>query len=93
MIIYALQNPKTKSTLRKICLKEKISEDDFEEILALTVEAKGLELVDNYMQNTAKEALKLINKIEKNKEFLKLLINGMTLPEWRNYLSPPNSNG
>ncbi|MEJ2241622.1 MAG: class 1 isoprenoid biosynthesis enzyme [Candidatus Bathyarchaeota archaeon] len=91
-IIYAIQNPVTKSELAEICLKEKISKNDYKKILALIMKAKGLDLVDEYMQKIAKEALEITNKIEKNKELLKILIKGMTLPEWRDYLSPPNSN-
>jgi geranylgeranyl pyrophosphate synthase len=92
-MIYALQNPKTKSKLVKICLKEKISENEYEKILELIVEAKGLELVDKYMQNIAIEAVNLINDIKNNKNVLNLLIKGMIMPEWRDYLSPPNSDG
>ena len=92
-IIYALQNPKTKSKLTEICLKKEISKSDYEKILALIVEAKGLDLVDEYMQTIAVEALDITDKIDKNKNYLKILIKGMTLSEWRDYLSPPNSNG
>ena len=45
------------------------------------------------MQRIAQESVKLINVVKNNKNLLLLMIKGMTLPEWRDFLSPPNSNG
>jgi geranylgeranyl diphosphate synthase type I len=92
-IIYALQNPETQSTLSKICRKKKILENDYEKILFSVVKSKGLDLVDNYMQNIAHEATERIKIVKKNINHLHLMINGMMMPEWRDYLGPPNSNG
>ncbi len=91
-VLYALQNSKTQHTLSYICNKKKILENDYEKIISLVVEAAGLDLVDNYMQKIAQKSFKLINTVKNNKNLL-LLIKGMTLPEWRDFLGPPKSNG
>jgi len=92
-LLFALQNPKIHSTLNEICRKKKISENDYQKIISSVVEANGLDLVNNYMQRIAQESVKLINVVKNNKNLLLLMIKGMTLPEWRDFLSPPNSNG
>ena len=92
-LLYALQNPKIQSIFSEVCRKKNISENDYQKIISLVVEANGLDLVNNYMQRIAQESLKLINVVNNNKNLLLLMIKGMTLPEWRDFLSPPNSNG
>ena len=92
-ILYALQNPETQSTLYPIFKKKKSSKEDYEKILSSVVKTKGLDLVDYHMQKMAQEASVIAKKAKKNKNYLLMLVIGMTLPNWRDFLAPPNSNG
>ncbi len=88
-IIYALQNPETKSILYPICRKKEITEKDSEELLSIVVKAKGFDLTDEFMQRMAQDAFEKLEKVEKNKNYLMTLTYGMLLPEWKSFLTPP----
>jgi geranylgeranyl diphosphate synthase type I len=86
-IIYALQNPDTKSVIYPICRKKEITEKDSGKLLSIAVKAKGFDLVDEFMQKIAQDAFEKVEKIEKNKNSLLILAKGMLLPEWRSFTS------
>jgi geranylgeranyl diphosphate synthase type I len=92
-ILYALQNPEIKSTLSHFLLKKKITKKDVEKILIVVNKARGFNQIDGFMQELAQDAYSRIEKFKRNKEYLRLLIKGMLLPEWQNFLPPEVPDG
>lgn len=86
-ILYVLQNPEARPALVPILAKKKITERDAEKILAIVDKAGGFDRVEEYMEELAQNAYNILETIEKNKIYLKLLIDGMLVPEWRSYTS------
>jgi len=78
-ILYALQNPKTKSTLSSILLKKNITKRDAETILQITNKEGEFERVKRLMQKLAEDACSHTKNLEHTKEHLKLLAKGMLL--------------
>jgi geranylgeranyl diphosphate synthase type I len=91
-IIYALQNPETKSVLYPICRKKETTEKDMEKLLSIIVKAKGFDLTDAFMQKIAQDAIERVENVEKNKNYLVTLAYGMLLPEWKSFLTPPEAD-
>ena len=88
VIIYALQKPEMQSILRSI-LKKTITKKDAEKLSTFVDKAGGFIRMEDCMNKLAEEAHIKIEKIKYNRNYLELLVQGMLLPEWRNYLSPP----
>ena len=86
-ILYALQNPEIKSTPSPLLLKKTITKKDAEKFSAVVDKAGGFNRVEEFMQELAQDAYNRIERIKKNKKHLALLIQGMLLPEWRNFLT------
>ena len=87
VILYALQNPEMQSILRSL-LKKTITKKDAEKLSAFVDKAGGFIHMEECMNKLAQEAHIKIEKIKSNREYLKLLVQGMLLPEWQSYLSP-----
>jgi geranylgeranyl pyrophosphate synthase len=87
VILYALQHPKMKSTIKSI-LEKTITENDAEKLATVVADAGGFDCLDKYMQELAQNAYEKIEKAKFNKNYLASLINGMLLPDWQSYLSP-----
>lgn len=90
-ILYALQNPKMNSAIMLI-LKKSITVKNAEKLATLVDEAGGFARIDDYMTKLAKDASVKVENAEYNKNYLTLLICGMRLPDWRNYLEPAGSD-
>jgi geranylgeranyl pyrophosphate synthase len=90
-ILYALQNPKIKVTLSSILLKKTITKRDAKTILQVTNEEGELGRVQRLMQELADKTYSNIENFKENKEYLSLLLKGMLLPEWRNFLKVPTN--
>ena len=91
-ILYALQKAKINHRISSFLSKETVTEKDIEQILEFTKKNNGFDRIEELMQELAKEAHYQIDKLKQNKRDLDLLINGMLLPEWKSFLSPPESN-
>jgi len=79
-VLYALKNPKIKSTLSSILLKKTITKKDAEKILEVIDKASGFRHVAELMQKLAKNASKPLKSFKQNKHYLKLLIEAMLPP-------------
>jgi len=90
-ILYALQNPKMNTVIRSI-LKKAITPKNAEKLSTLVDKAGGFARIDAYMNKLAEDASVKIEKAKCNKKHLKLLIRGMLLPDWQNYLAPSKSD-
>ena len=85
VIVYALQNPKMHSILCSL-LKKTITLKDAEKLSTFVDKAGGFIHMEECMNKLAEEAYIKIEKIKYNREYLKLLVQGMLLPDWRSYL-------
>jgi geranylgeranyl diphosphate synthase type I len=92
VIVYALQNPEMNSILRSL-LKKTVTLKDAEKLSTFVDKAGGFIHMEECMNKLAEEAHIKIEKIKYNREYLKLLVQGMLLPEWRSYLNPPIPDG
>jgi len=92
VIVYALQNPEMNSILRSL-LKKTITLKDAEKLSTFVDKAGGYIRMEEGMNKLAEEAYIKIEKIKYNRKHLKLLVQGMLLPEWRSYLNPPIPDG
>jgi len=79
-ILYALQNPKFKSTLNAILLKKEITESDAETILHVTEKAEGFKRFRTVMEEMAKEILQLLLTIKYKRSELDLIVKSILLP-------------
>jgi geranylgeranyl diphosphate synthase type I len=84
-IVYALQNPKMKSLISDI-MKKATTTKDAEKLCLAVEEAGGFEQMHDCMQKLANCAYDNIKIAKHNKEYLALLIRGMLLHDWRDYL-------
>jgi len=78
-ILYALQNPKTKSTLSSILLKKTITKRDAKTVLQITNKEGEFGRVEKFMQELAKTACSYIENLKQNKAALTNLVKGMLL--------------
>ena len=78
-ILYALQNPKIKSTLSSILLKRTIRKRDAKTILSATDEAGGLNHFNKLMQKLAEDACDSVKILRYNVHCLELLISSVLL--------------
>jgi len=76
-IIYALQNPKTKSVIAPYLLKRTITKKDAKLIIQNTHEAGGTRRCQELMQRLAKEACTYLGGVKYRKENLELLIDAV----------------
>jgi len=79
-ILYALQNPKIKSTLNSILLKKTITKRDAKTVLEVTGKAGGLEHVEKLMQKLATDAYRSTGSLKQKGKFFELLSKAMLLP-------------
>jgi geranylgeranyl diphosphate synthase type I len=86
-IIYALQNPESKTILTPIIEKKKITTKDLEKIITTVMKANGFAFVDKVMQRTALEAVAKIEKVKTNNNYLIVLVNAMLSLNWKNFLN------
>jgi geranylgeranyl pyrophosphate synthase len=84
-LIYALQNQKIKKKILN-SIKEIKKSEDAKKLSILINDAGGFELLNQCMENIAKAAINKIKLIKFNKNELKLLIQGMLIPDWASYL-------
>ncbi len=87
VIVYALQKPEIKSGLSQL-LKKTLTMKDAEKILMLVNKAGGFVRMEECMNELAENAYKKVEIAKCNQNYLTLLVQGMLLPEWRNYLAP-----
>ncbi|MCJ7721924.1 class 1 isoprenoid biosynthesis enzyme, partial [Candidatus Bathyarchaeota archaeon] len=85
-ILYALQNPEMKSSVTD-SINKTVTEKDVEKLSAIVNRAGGFVLINSYMSELAEEAYNKIKIAKHNRKHLALLIRGVLLPEWRNYLT------
>ena len=90
-ILYSLKNPIFRSKILT-ALKSANSLDDSKNFSILIDKSDGFNKMHNYMFEIAEKAKDKLEKIKNNKKELALLINGMLLPDWKSYLTPPDSN-
>jgi geranylgeranyl pyrophosphate synthase len=62
-ILYAFQNPQTKKTIMNYLSKQKITDDDAEEIVDIVFEEENVELLRNEVKHLAHEACNSISNI------------------------------
>jgi len=88
-ILYALQNPKLKSTLGSILQKKVVRKKDAKAILSTTDKAGGINSFKETMQELAGDAYNSISLLRYNKEYLKVLTSSVLslLDEWQNFAS------
>jgi len=79
-VLYALHNPRIKSKLSSILLKERITRNDVETILEMTYEVGGLKKIKELMQKLARTANLRLTLLKTNKQALKLLIRSTLSP-------------
>jgi geranylgeranyl pyrophosphate synthase len=84
-IVYALQNPKMKLQISEI-LKTTSTTKDAEKLCLVVEEAGGFEEMHDCMGKLANDAYNKIKIAKHNKDYLALLIRGMLLHDWRDYL-------
>ena len=84
-ILYALQNPEMNQEIRLI-LNKTITPKNAKKLAALVDKAGGFAQINAYMNKLANDASEKVEKAKKDKKYLKLLIRGMLLPEWQEYL-------
>jgi len=87
VIVYALQNPEMNSILCSLLKKTKTLKDA-EKLSTFVDKAGGFIHMEECMNKLAEEAYITLEKIKNNRKHLKLLVQGMLLPEWRSYLTP-----
>jgi len=73
-ILYTLQNPKVKPTIRAILQKKKITKKDAETILEIAYKAEGLKRLMKLMQESIINAHSLLKEIKYNRKYLEYLI-------------------
>jgi geranylgeranyl pyrophosphate synthase len=78
-IVYALQNPKTKSEISSYLLKKKLARKDTEFIIQKTDKAGGIRRCHDLMQKLAKKAYVHLAKAKYNGRDLELLIRATVL--------------
>jgi len=88
VILYALQNPEMNPILRSLLKKTKTLKDA-EKLSTFVDKAGGFIHMEECMNELAENAYKQIEMVKYNQNALKLLVQGMLLPEWRSYLKPP----
>jgi len=79
-VLYASQNPKIKSAINSILLKETITKKDAETVLEIVNRAKGFGRLEKLMQELARNAYVYLNNIQHNKTNLELLIQSALPP-------------
>jgi geranylgeranyl diphosphate synthase type I len=79
-ILYALQNPKFKSTLNSTILKKEITESDAETILEVTEKAGGFKRFRTYMEELENELLLLLKNLKYRKMEITLIVKTILLP-------------
>jgi hypothetical protein len=77
-IIYALQNPKTRSVIEPYLLKRTLTKKDAEFVIQKTHEAGGIKRCQELMQGRSKDAYVCLETIKNRKPELTLLIRAMT---------------
>jgi len=87
VIVYALQKPEMQSILRSL-LKKTITKKDAEKLSTFVDKARGFIHMEECMNKLAEEAYIKIERIKCNRKHLALLLQGMLLPEWRDYINP-----
>jgi geranylgeranyl pyrophosphate synthase len=78
-IIYALQDPKTKSVIAPHLLKRIVTKKDVELIVQSASEASGTRRCQELMERLAREAYTYLEEVKYNKLDLKLLIHATTI--------------
>ena len=91
-ILYALQNPEMNTEIKAI-LEKPITEKNAEKLAELVDKAGGFAQLNDYMSNLANYAYGKIEKVKCSKKHLTLIIRGMLLPNWQEYLLPAKSDG
>lgn len=76
-IIYALQNPATKSQIAPQLLKKTVAKKDAELILRSTKDAGGIRQCQEFMEKLAEDAYEYLKEIETDKRYLTLLIQAV----------------
>jgi len=87
VVLYALQDPKKNIKIKSILCSSLLIENS-DAFSVLIDEANGFFRVNELMNKLADDACNKIQKIKKNRNLLELLIRGVLLPNWRDYLSP-----
>ena len=90
-VLYALQNSK-KNLQIKSCLTSSMQLENAKAFSVLVDEANGFSCVNEEMNKLANKASNIIQKIRKNKNILDFLVHAVLLPDWRDYLSPQESD-
>ena len=85
-ILYVLQNSKIKPEIGSVLSKETITKRDAEKIMAVVDKAGGFDRVVEFMEELAQSACTRIEKVRGDKQHLQLLVRGMLLSEWRNFV-------
>ncbi len=85
-ILYVLQNSKIKPEISSVLSKETITKRDAEKIMAVVDRAGGFDRVVELMEELAQSACTRIEKVRGDKQHLQLLVRGMLLSEWRNFV-------
>jgi len=80
-ILYALQNPKTKSALSSILLKKTITKRDAKTVLQITNKEGEFERVRRLMQKLVEDAYSHTKNLKASKAYLNLLAKGMLLEQ------------
>jgi geranylgeranyl diphosphate synthase type I len=86
-ILYALQNREMNPEIQSI-LKKPITPKNAKKLAALVDKAGGFAQINTYMNKLVKDASAKVEKTKCNKKHLKLLISGMLLSDWQEYLEP-----
>jgi geranylgeranyl pyrophosphate synthase len=76
-VIYALQNPKTKSVMRPILQKKKITLKEAELITKTTHQQGGMRRCMQLIQKLADEASTCLDRVKHNKAELELLVRAV----------------
>jgi len=79
-ILFALQNPKMKSKLNAVLLKETMTKKDAETILKFTHEAGGIQQLMKVIEKMAAEVHSSLNDITYNRNYLEMLLEAVILP-------------
>ncbi len=79
-MLFALQNPKMKSKLNAVLLKETMTKKDAETILKFTHEAGGIQQFMKVIGKMATEAYSSLNVITSNRNYLEMLVAAVILP-------------
>jgi geranylgeranyl diphosphate synthase type I len=92
VILYALQNSEMKCRITDL-LKKINTTKDAQKLSMLVDKAEGFDKMHNCMKELAKIGYEKVENVKSNKNYLKLLIRGQLLPDWRSYLTPESSDG